>query len=236
MLKKIMSLAVACACVFPNSLVAISATEASKTVDASETVTATDVVFGNGYVIERLTVDLGDHVAYIQRITTEDNISTLTVEELGEVSTFVQKYSYTNLCSHLKNNNNIIAPVNPILRGRVAGYNYRYMTSFTQTNYLTPQNGTYANVLSAVSLALSSWSAPASAVAAIASMIVNANAAPVETKLVTTRFWYEMTEKASGGFIGYHCEYVIGTYIKNSAGTWTYLGSETGDFDSFDVY
>lgn len=236
MFKKIISFIIACTCISPNSFVAISASESTKTVDTSEAVTTTDVEFKDGCIIEYITVDLGDRIVHVQRTTTEENTSTLTIEENGEVSTFVHKISYMNLYENLKSKKDTAMSANPILRGRVAGYNYRYMTSFTQTNYLTPQNNTYASVLSAVSIALSSWSAPASTAAGIASMIIAANAAPVETKLVTTRYWYEMTEKSSGGFIGYHCEYVVGTYVKNISGTWNYLGSETGEFDSFDVY
>lgn len=236
MLKKIVSLAVACACIIPNSLVTASASEYTQTVDNSKSIASNTVEFKDGYIIEKVTVNLDDHVAYIQRTTFKDNTSTLTVEESGKVSTFMYEVSYDHLYANLQGNRTGTTSSNPILRGRVAGYNYRYMRSFSQTDYLTPQNGTYSAILSAVSLALGGWSVPASTAAAIASMIFSANAAPVETKLVTTRHWYEMTEKASGGFIGYHCEYVVGTYVKNSSGGWTYLGSETGEFDIFDIY
>lgn len=236
MLKKIISLVVACFCAMSTSLVAVHASDNTTTVETSNQSTSKSVEFADGCIIERISVDLGDHIAYVQRITKEDNTSTLTVEEYGKVSTFIQEVPYDRLYENLKGNSAVGISTVQVLRGRVPGYNYRYVTSFTHTDYLTPQNGQYATILAVVSGALGVLGIPGATITAVASLIFSNSSSAVETKLITNRYWYEMTEKASGAFIGYHCEFVVGTYVKNSAGSWICLGSNSGEFDSSDVY
>lgn len=184
-------------------------------------------------IVESIEVNVNGDTIFVNRETFENNNVLLTITEDGVTQTFNQTGSYELLLQAVKGE---LRANDGRFYGRVAGYNYRYMKAVSSTDYLTPQNNTYSTILAAVSGTLGYLGLPGSTITGIASMIFAANAAPVETKIVTTRHWYEMTEKSSGGFIGYHCEYVVGTYVRNSSGGWTYLGSQTGEFDSFDVY
>lgn len=184
-------------------------------------------------IVESIKVTINGRAVIVNRETLDNNNVILTITENGVTQIFNQTGSYELLLQAVKGERR--ASYGPFY-GRVAGYNYRYMKAVSSTDYLTPKNNTYSIILATVSGALGSPGLPGSTITGVASMIFAANGAPVETKLVTTRHRYEVTEKSSGGFIGYHCEYVVDTYVRNSSGGWTYLGSQTGEFDRFEVY
>lgn len=232
--KSMVVLALSISSFLASNALPVTAAEGTDILSSTDTVDQNTVIFGDGYVKELISVDLGDHSAHIVRITDETDRSVLTVEENGKIETFYHKVSYTRLLDNLKGKS--ASADHPVLRGRVAGYNYVYLTTITQTEYMTPTSGTYSVVVSAVSLALGALGAPGSIAASIASIIIGYNSSPIPIKLVMTRFWYEMIEKGSGVFIGNHCEYTIGIYAKNSSGSWVYIDTKSGDFDSFDVY
>ncbi|WP_294729549.1 hypothetical protein [uncultured Faecalibaculum sp.] len=234
--KKLTTVVVAASCMLPYTHSYIFAESMVNPPSINQSIDTNTVEFGDGYITEEIYVNLGDHTAFVKYTTYSDDSAKVVVEENGVISEFTCNASYSKLLDNLKNSGVTPQTGNPILRGRVAGYNYRYMKSVSQTEYCTPQNATYSAILGAVSAVLGIQGLPGSVATGVASLIYGSISAPVETKIVTTRNWYEMTEKASGGFIGYHCEFVVGTYVRNSSGGWNYLGAQTGEFDSFDVY
>lgn len=110
------------------------------------------------------------------------------------------------------------------------------MRTITETVYYTPENGNYSLILSGLSLALGATGLPGANITGIAGLIYGLGASNCETKIEIYRHWYNVTETASGEYICYYCEFNAYTYAKTPGGTWTYLGQESGDFNSFDIY
>lgn len=121
-------------------------------------------------------------------------------------------------------------------RGRLEGYTYTYMKTVTETSYANESYGTYSALLSILSGVLALANLPGASIASIASLLLSFNASAVDAKFVTYRHWHRATETATGIFMCYYCEWSTFTYARDTNGNWVYLGKESGDFDSFDVY
>lgn len=120
-MKKIISLAIAGTCILTASLSTVNASEHTRDTDSSDPVNFDGIEFGDGYIIERFAVDLGDYTAYVQRTTDKNNKATITVDESGKVSTFTCEVSYIHLYANLKGSISKESFSHPVLRGRVAG-------------------------------------------------------------------------------------------------------------------
>ena len=167
----------------------------------------------------------------VYRVTTDENISTTTITEDGETTTFTQEMSYEGLLSSLQGSNQ------PMTRSdRVPGYTYKYLTRKSETTYATPENGTLSGVMAAISFALGPLNLKASLITYLASAILQASSAPIDTRYNIVRNWYEVYDD-TGSFLGYYrCEYTVATYVKNSSGSWIYVDTISDSMESFYVW
>ena len=186
------------------------------------------VTYGDGVIEENVTVNFEGKIITVYRVTTDENISTTTITEDGETTTFTQEMSYEGLLSSLQGSNQPMTRSN-----RVPGYTYVFLTRIPQTAYSGPEYYTWADIFDTVSDFLPG---AASKVATITSMILEAAAEPVETKYEIIRNWYEVFDD-TGAFIGYYrCEYIFEAFVKGSDGKWDSAAYDSGGFESFQVY
>ena len=202
-----------------------------KTVSIGEPV----ITFGEDFVSEHLQIIADGHNIDFIRTSREDGTATLRIVEDGEtISTQVCTIDYLAIWYALSSES---LGDTPTTFDRTAGYDYIYIKSDVRTAYFTPENGKYSSILSMVSAVLSPLSMSASLIAAVASLIYSHSSAPVETKMVYTMTWYDVTLKNSpGDHLYFQCEYYVDTYAKNTSSSWTYLGRESDYFTSDSVY
>ena len=60
------------------------------------------VTYGDGVIEENVTVNFEGKIITVYRVTTDENISTTTITEDGETTTFTQEMSYEGLLSSLQ--------------------------------------------------------------------------------------------------------------------------------------
>lgn len=191
------------------------------------------VVFEDGKIIEHETIVLGDVTLYITRETFEDNTSILSVEQNGETTTTVHGVNYQALLQALSEG---ILTQSPTTFDRLSGYTYTYLKTDTYTDYYTPENGTYAAIVSGLGVILGAYDFTLGAIVSIAGIILSSGYSAVDTKLVTTMKWYYVTETATGEFICYYCEYSTRVYSKLDTGAWKYIGEENGTMESLSLW
>lgn len=189
------------------------------------------VTYGDGVIEENVTVNFEGKIITVYRVTTDENISTTTITEDGETTTFTQEMSYEGLLSSLQGSNQ------PMTRSdRVPGYTYKYLTKKTQTSYFGPEYSTWSNIYSLVSTILQPISPAASLISDIVSKILNSSASVVEGKFLIVRNWYEVYDD-TGTFLGYYrCEYTVETLVKNSSGSYISISYKSGSMESFYVF
>lgn len=187
------------------------------------------VSFTSNAIIEHVTTSPYGTPILITRTTYTDNTAVVKVIENGNTSTFSYSINYNALYQSLSHQQWISATE---VNNRGTSYVYTPMKSFTE--YLTPENLNIGVVLAGVSLAMAKYGIPYSSLVSIAGMIVAGSGAPTRTKLVTTMDWYFKT--LDGEFVSYYCEYTTTTYVLNDAGSWKYVGVESGTMESLTVW
>lgn len=194
---------------------------------------STNIVYGDGYIEEQIIIDVNGAPVYMTRTSYENNTAVLEITENGVTTRSTHAINYEELKENLSGTNYHGASM---ARGRVDGYTYTYLRTISQTSYCKESYTTYSALLSAVSIALAAAEIPGANIVAIASLLYSFSASSIDAKFVTYRHWYEVTETSSGAYLSYYCEWSTFVYAKDTSGNYVYMGKESGDFDSFDIY
>ena len=213
---------------FTTTVPAYAASASSCTV--SSNTNNTQVTFGDGFIRESFTIAADSGLVYVSRTTYEDGRAVWEVTEDGETTTFTVAGNYQALLQSM------ISPTS-----RQPGYSYLYLTTMENSGFTTPEGEDAAAIIGAIASIIAEkvpgGIIPAPLIGALAQQIANkALGSPVPIRITMTRHWYEMTETASGGFIGYYCEYVIKAEVQDSSGAWVYVSSESGDWESMTIF
>ena len=182
------------------------------------------VVFKENFIIEYDEVMVNQKLIIIEKRTYINNTATLEVKEDGEVYKYNLEANYALLKANL-NINNIVSMVT---RG---GLQERYLTTFKETEHVSPKNGQYATILEAISYALAHYGLPGAVVTNIASKWYALSYSPVEGWITTERKFYEVYD-STGYFLGYYKVYYTVTTKVKDGNTKKVISTEKGNYQT----
>lgn len=178
-------------------------------------------------ITEQVILSVNDETVTVSRTSFSNNISVVEMTQNG--ITVTEQYSVD--FEVLKQ----LLSIRTATRSTSGGLEERYVTTFVTEEYLGPEYGTWSQIFGVVSLVLSPYSLPLSTITGVASLIFGNNSSDVETYLTVTRAFYEVY--AAGDFLGYYnVHYSIVTEVVNQDGERVHIGTETGIYETLNIW
>ncbi len=220
-LKRFIAIIIVCSTVVTSMVSAYATT--NEFVDTEQPT----IIQGDGYISENYNLFINGKKISVSRVSYSNNSSIWCVDEDGIKTSWVVKSDYAQIQKNLFIEKNI--------KQYGSGYQYVYITTKSDTQHLTPRNGSYSAILSAVSLALGLISAPAGLAVGIAALIFDLNSSSVECWITNTRAFFEVHD-ASGSYLGYYkMNYTIVTEAMVN-GKRQRIDTQSGSADSFYIF